>query len=531
MTARAKTSVRGLILTGARIVGSDHHAVAIRRDRVVAVGSPDTMRRLLPDAAEHDLGGRLLTPAFVDAHTHLIQTGLVKTGLNLHDATSRDDVLDRVAGYASSWPGARIIIGQGWDERTWPQPVPPTRTELDRAAGSIPVYLARVDVHSAVVSSALLAQISGVSGLTGFRDDGLLTREAHHRCRGQLDQLVADDERRAAARAALQEAAQLGVAWVHELGGPHLGPLEDLVRVDEVGAEVGVGTVTYWGELAEPAAIARARSVGARGLAGDLCIDGAIGSRTASLWADYRDADTRGARHLSADQISDHLIACTRAGISGGFHCIGDDAVAAAVDGLRRTADVLGSMTVRAARHRLEHLEMVDSGDLASLADLGVVASVQPGFDAAWGSPGELYEARLGLGRSGTMNPFRSLLRAGVELAFGTDAPVTPLTGWGMVRDAVHHSRESERLTMVEAFSAATMGGHRAAGADRAGKLLPGWRADLAVWDVHPDGLDPLTGWPVLDLTTPLPRCVLTLSAGRVAFAAGELDSSPTMGR
>ena len=74
-------------------------------------------------------------------------------------------------------------------------------------------------------------------------------------------------------------------------------------------------------------------AAGVAGLAGDLCIDGAIGSRTAALSVPYADAETCGARYLSERQITDHVIACTRAGLQAGFHCIGDDAVAAAVAG------------------------------------------------------------------------------------------------------------------------------------------------------------------------------------------------------
>ena len=144
----------------------------------------------------------------------------------------------------------------------------------------------------------------------------------------------------------------------------------------------------------------------------DLCVDGAIGSGTAALHADYTDRPGRGVAYLDVDQIAEHLIACTRAGVQGGFHCIGDAAVSAAVDGLRRAAAALGTDRVRAARHRLEHVEMIAASDLSTLADLAVTASVQPAFDAEWGGPGELYEQRLGP-RAATMNPFGSLLRAG----------------------------------------------------------------------------------------------------------------------
>ncbi|SDS65565.1 hypothetical protein SAMN04488543_2133 [Friedmanniella luteola] len=483
--------------------------------RVVHVGGDDAARAAGSGALEVDLGGRLVTPAFVDAHVHCVQVGQVADGLDLHDAVSRTDVLERVAAHVRARPGIRVVVGQGWDERAWPEPVPPTRAELDRAAPGVAVYLARVDVHSALVSSGLLERLPVLDGLPGATPEGWLTQDAHHACRGAMDRLFTDAERRAAVRTALTGAAAQGVASVHELGGPHLGPLADLVRVAEEAAAVGVRAVTYWGALADAESLAAARAVGAVGLAGDLCVDGAIGSHTAALHAPYADADTQGVRYLDDDQITAHLVACTRAGLQAGFHCIGDQAVASAVAGLRRAADLLGADAVRAARHRLEHLEMVAAEDLATLAELGVVASVQPAFDAAWGGPGELYEQRLGR-RAATMNPFGDLHRAGVALALGTDAPVTPLAGWATVRAAVQHVRPDQRLPLAVAFDAATRGAHRAARDDAAGVLALGRPADVAVWDVPAELLDPASGLPRLHAGDPLPRCVATLGAGRV---------------
>ncbi len=512
-----------MILRGGRILtsnGAAASAIVVRGDRIVYLGDDDGATRLGPAEEVIELDGRLVTPAFVDAHLHAIQTGQMMTGIDLHGVASGTELLDRVAAYARSHPAARVMVGQGWDERGWAGSRPPTRPELDRAAGGRAVYLARVDVHSALVSSALLAELPDVTHAAGYADDGWLTREAHHQCRGRMDRLFTDQERRACARAALIEAARLGVATVHELGGPHLGPLADLTRVREVGAELGLNVVTYWGELAEPASIARARSVGAAGLAGDLCIDGAIGSRTAALCAPYADDDSRGARYLSDAEIADHVVATAEAGLQAGFHCIGDDAVAAAVAGFRRAAAALGPERIVAGRHRLEHLEMVSPADIATLAELGVAASVQPGFDAAWGGPGELYGARLGPGRASGMNPYGSLHRAGVPLAFGTDAPVTPVAGWATVRHAVQHWRADERLRVDVAFAAATLGAHRAGRTDDSGTLRPGARADLAVWTLDPStGVEPGSGLPSLAPADPLPTCGLTMAAGRVVFA------------
>ena len=519
-----------MIFVGGRVYAPDQPgATAVVTDgRLISyVGEDEAARRTAPGQTEVDLQGRLVTPAFVDAHVHLIQAGQAMAGLGLQDATSRDDAVARVAAYARRHPDAHIIVGHGWDERAWPEPLPPTRTELDRAAGGVAVYLARVDVHSAVVSSSLLDQLPGVSKAIGYRVDGLLTREAHHLCRGNLDRLFTDQERRSAARAALLAAATRGVATVHDLGGPHLGPAEDLRRVREVAADLGMGVVSYWGELATEPTIEWAQQAGVAGLAGDLCVDGALGSRTAALCEPYADAETRGARYLSEQQIADHVIACTEAGLQAGFHCIGDDAVATTVSGLRLAADKLGVARIRAARHRLEHLEMIFDRDIGTLAELGVIASVQPAFDAAWGRPGELYEQRLGLDRARAMNRFATLVRYGVPVAFGTDAPVTPFSGWATVRAAVQHCQPSERMSIAAAFDAATRGAHWAAFAENAGTITVGAVADLAVWDLGESDLQGAVPLPRLN-DEPLPTCAATMAAGEFIYQSGSfLGSRP----
>ena len=158
---------------------------------------------------------------------------------------------------------------------------------------------------------------------------------------------------------------------------------------------------------------------------------------------------------------------------------------------------------------------MADEHDFATLTELGVVASMQPGFDASWGGPGELYEQRLGPGRARAMNRFGSLHRAGVALAFGSDSPVTELGGWAAVRAAVRHWQPAERLDTADAFAAGTLGGQRAGLTDDSGVIRRGWRADLAVWDVDGVELDPARGLPSCSEDSSLPACWVTMAGGR----------------
>jgi len=327
---------------------------------------------------------------------------------------------------------------------------------------------------------------------------------------------------------------------VHEASAPHIAPEADLVALMGLagpdGDEPLPEVVAYRGHLV--ATEADAREVRARlgvpvvGLAGDLNADGAVGSHTASFRAPYADApSTSGHTYLTPEQIRDHVVACTTAGLQAGFHVIGDAGLDAVLEGFRRAAERVGIAAVRAAGHRLEHVETPDADAIARLADLGITASVQPAFDAAWGGREGMYAARLGAERAVRMNPFGAMAAAGVLLAFGSDSPVTPLAPWEAVRAAAFHTDPDQRISARAAFAAHTRGAARAAGRSDDGVLGLGAPATLAVWAAGelvvqaPDdriqawSTDPRSGTPGLpDLTpgVPAPRCLRTVVRGRL---------------
>ncbi len=489
--------------------GTPSTAVAVGGDRIVFVGTEDRAEAWTGGGCTVvDLAGALLTPGFVDSHVHTVRTGFALTGLDLTGTPSLAHLLAAVAAHASASPDAGVLVGQGWDESAWPEGRTPTGAELERAAPGRRCYLTRVDSHSSVVSPALAALVPGLEGLDGWTPDGRVERDAHHAVRHVLESLIGPDDRLAAARAACAAMVAQGLTAFHENAAPHIGPEHEIETVRRAAAEAGLRATVYWGELD---AVDTARRLGVAGLAGDLIADGAFGSRTAALAAPYADrSGTCGHAYVDADQVRDHVVACTRAGLQAGFHCIGDAALEAIGAGFDAAESVLGTAALVRARHRLEHVEMPAPAAIATFARLGVVASVQPMFDALWGGPSGMYAARLGE-RWAVTNPFADLAAGGVRLAFGSDSPVTGLGPWAAVRAAVHHQHEGQRLSPWAAFEAHTRGGALAGRDDDAGVLLPGSRADLAVWDV-PGGL--VDGLPDLTSGTPLPVLRRLVAAG-----------------
>ncbi|MEU6207054.1 amidohydrolase family protein [Micromonospora musae] len=503
----ADPNATALLVSGGRITWLGVDADAPAADRVV------------------DLDGALVTPAFVDAHVHATDTGLALSGLDLSGVRSAGELLDAVAGFAAGLPADAVVLGHGWDESTWGASPLPDADAFERAAGGRRVYLSQASIHSALVSRAMLAAVPEVVAAAGYDESGWLRRDAHHVVRAAAFASVTRAQRVAAQRVALAHAASLGVAAVHECGGPEISDEEDFTGLLGISGAGVPEVYGYWGELG---GAARARELGAVGAGGDLFADGALGSRTAHLSQPYLDGDGAGHGYLSAEQVREHLLDCAAHGLQGGFHAIGDAAIGTVLEGFAAAVRQLGVERVRAARHRIEHAEIMDKRLIAGFVEYGIVASMQPAFDRLWGGAGRMYESRLGLARSLASNPMGAMHGVGVALAFGSDSPVTPVDPWGSVRAAVSHHSPAQRMSVRAAFAAHTRGGWRAVHLDNEGVLALGAPATFAVWDT-PAGVD--RNLPVLlaedpelrgpQDPTPLPVCRRTVLRGDVIYEEG----------
>ncbi|RKN36199.1 amidohydrolase [Micromonospora musae] len=503
----ADPNATALLVSGGRITWLGVDADAPAADRVV------------------DLDGALVTPAFVDAHVHATDTGLALSGLDLSGVRSAGELLDAVAGFAAGLPADAVVLGHGWDESTWGASPLPDADALERAAGGRRVYLSQASIHSALVSRAMSAAVPEVVAAAGYDESGWLRRDAHHVVRAAAFASVTRGQRVAAQRVALAHAASLGVAAVHECGGPEISDEEDFTGLLGISGAGVPEVYGYWGELG---GAARARELGAVGAGGDLFADGALGSRTAHLSQPYLDGDGAGHGYLSAEQVREHLLDCAAHGLQGGFHAIGDAAIGTVLEGFAGAVRQLGVERVRAARHRIEHAEIMDKRLIAGFVEYGIVASMQPAFDRLWGGAGRMYESRLGLARSLASNPMGAMHGVGVALAFGSDSPVTPVDPWGSVRAAAAHHSPAQRMSVRAAFAAHTRGGWRAVHLDNEGVLALGAPATFAVWDT-PAGVD--RNLPVLlaedpelrgpQDPTPLPVCRRTVLRGDVIYEEG----------
>lgn len=522
-------------------------------DGVVAwLGADDTAAGLAARADRViDLDGALVTPGFVDAHVHVLESGLSTDSVDLTPAGGVHSLADALTALhegarrlaATDPSGHEVLLAFGWDEQAWPEQRAFTRTELDDACEGRPVYAARIDVHSAVVSTSMAAR-AGIQhdpawtgmGLSGSgwsdapADTGLVTAELHHTVR-DVAHALSPERRTRLYRETLAAWAAHGIVSVHEMSGPHLDTRAGLAELHAMATQSVTAQaqadpdvpalphlVAYRGELCRTVDDARALLAELpflTGIGGDLNVDGSIGSRTAALRGPYSDLPVdpssgsfsgaltnadgtpwTGNLYLTADQIAHHLAAVQSSGVQGAFHVIGDRAMDEMVLGLQVAAQLTGESAVRAGHHRIEHGLFVDAATLAALLVQGVGLSVQPAFDTAFGGSKGVYASRLGAMRAGSLMPFADLAQAGVPLAFGSDTPVTPVDPWQGVRAATGHEDPDQRISAGAAFRAHTRGGWRLAGLDHtgAGQLRVGAPAHLAVWRAERLGVQAAPG-------------------------------------
>ncbi|MFU8840380.1 MAG: amidohydrolase [Nitriliruptoraceae bacterium] len=512
---------RGVLLTADRIITLGRgrtraRALVVRGSRVVWVG--DDPAEAPPHRARLDLDGCVLGPAFVDAHAHLTMAGLSLDGLDLSRVHSGAELLRAVATYAGQHTG-RVVWGHGLEPYRFRDALPDPDA-LAHAAPGQAVYLSRTDGHAGLVdrttlASAPLARAEGIE-LLDDGPTGVVRREANHVVRRWAVASMSEAELAAARMAATRHAARLGIASVHEMGGPDSMGLRDFDAWVEGSWPVEV--VPYWSSLEVQVALERdLRHVG-----GDVLLDGSIGAHTAALQAPYHDSPAVSG-HLEHDDetLTRWFLDATRAGLQTGVHAVGDAALDQVVRCWREVERILtrhgDPEAVRRGRHRIEHADVLTPALLDDIAELGLLISAQPLTQARWGGDRGMYAARLGPERARWTNAYRSLADRGVSIAFGSDATVTSMDPWDTIHAAEHHPVPSQAVGRLEAVSMSTLGGRSAARQDRfAGVVRAGMRADLAAFEGDPYAADDPRGT----------RCVVTVVQGRRAYGEAPLPDA-----
>lgn len=490
--------------------------VLIDGGRIVALGGRDLLASHRP---EHivDVGEATIIPGLIDAHAHFLGLGHLRSQVDLRDARSYGEVIERVAAEAARAEPGSFVLGRGWNQELWPGEELPTHEALSAATPSHPVLLRRVDGHATLANATamLRAGIGPASvappGGEILRDrEGLPTGLFVDTAAGLLPgpPRISDEEAERHALAAQEDCLRAGLTSVHDAGVDERSLLlfERLAAEGKLKLRLNVMLEADFDDRDSPRAWLGERL--ARGPMANSCdgrlhvramkifLDGALGSRGAALLEPYTDRpESKGLLQLQRSGLVARLRACRDAGFQACVHAIGDAANRLVLDVYEET---LGAAARGDHRWRIEHAQVIAPDDLPRFARLGVIASVQPTHAT---SDMNMTELRLGAERLRGVHAWQSLLRSGARLALGSDFPVeheNPL--WGMfaaIARTDHDGRPpggwraEEALGREQALRGFTLDAAFASFQEtELGSLSPGKRADFVVLPEDPLAVD-----------------------------------------
>ena len=511
------------VLTAARIHTMDParpraEAMAFDADgRILALGNRDALLARYPTAARLDAGSATVVPGLIDAHGHVGGLGLTQLRADLTRTGSTGEVLQRLRDFAVDLPPGAWLLGRGWDQNNWPGQRFPTAADLDAAFPDRPVWLERVDGHAGWANSAAMAVVQRELGGDWQPDGGRIERDAQGRPSGvfidaamELVESSMPDLDDATAGRALQLGMQAAVA--HGLTGVHDAgvslaqlrryqaladrgqlPLRINAMADGVGA--ALDELCRSGRYAHPSGRLQMRSV-------KLYVDGALGSRGAAMTEAYSDdPGNHGLLLMQPAALAEVTQKARDCDVQVATHAIGDRGNH---EVLVAYARVLGA-NPGDHRWRIEHAQVLAPADLPRLAQLGVIASMQPTHatsDMPWAGD------RVGPQRINGAYAWRQLRDSGARLALGSDFPVEsvdPRLGLyaATTRADVHGQpvggwHPQEKLTAFEALRGFTLDAAYAGFAeDQVGSLEVGKRADFVLLAQDPLAIEP-AGLPAL---------------------------------
>jgi len=530
-----------LIITNAKVWTGDKktpeaQAVAIRSDRIIAVGDNETALAHRTDATRIiDAQGRRVVPGLTDSHTHLISFGLQLTRLGLRDAASKQEFISRVnAGAAGMEPG-KWLLGGRYSVESWDVPESPRKEWIDPVTPHVPVFLTRMDGHQALANSVAL-KFAGID--RGGPDDppgGVIERDPQT---GEPTGILKDAAMSLVSRhipaptrrqmydaliGATRALNAWGITSAHDMSEP------EHIEIFDAARERNTLTLRVRSYIQTTQYADTWRTIDAMHLTADdwfevagikAYMDGSLGSRTAYMRNPYFDAQPgdkypRGLRSAQAadlDRFRRDLSWANERGLQIAVHAIGDQAV-------HEVLDIYESLPgVRQHRHRVEHAQHLLPRDIARFAQLGVIASMQPLHKA---DDGRYAENVLGPRRSLTSYAFRSLLDAGACVCFGSDVPVVTANPFAGIAAAISAKTldgkvwvPQQSINRTEALYAYTVAPQWAAfREDRLGVIAPNYLADLVILDrdVLVAGVDDLPGI----------ESFMTIAGGKVVYRAG----------
>jgi len=418
---------------------SQAQAIAVRKDRIVFVGSNDDVRKFHA-ARTVDLYGHTVVPGLTESHCHIFGIGERELRLNLEGANTLEDFLAKVKAHVTKTKRGHWVTGRGWIETFWKPPQFPTRQDLDKIAPHNPVFLTRADGHAAIANSAAL-KIAKIDKKTANPFGGeILKDKASGEPTGMLLDNAMDLVEKSIPKPTAAEREQalltginreIGLGWCEiQNAGSHKEDV-DLIRKAFESGKIKIRLINAIYGPGEDAQRFLKEGVTLDAFNHHftqrtikVIFDGALGSRGAALLQPYSDApETSGYLTEKPEELKPMFEEALRRGLQVETHAIGDGANRMILDLYEGAFKAVppDQRQIQEPRWRVEHAQIVDPIDIPRFAKLGVIPSMQPSHAIS-----DLFfaQARLGMDRLAGAYAWQSFLKSGSIICGGSDAPV-----------------------------------------------------------------------------------------------------------
>jgi len=485
-------------------------ALIVDRERIIAVGEANELIEQYPRAEKQDMGGRVITPGLTDAHIHIQQYSLGLQKINC-EVRTKDECLHRVAERVQESKPGDWILGHGWNQNVWG--IWPTAAELDAIAPNNPVYLTAKSLHAAWANTKAI-QMANITASTPDLHNGQIQRDERGQATGVLletaMELVGDvipaptvNEIADAIEKAQSVLWKMGITGIHDFDRR-----DSFMALQQLHAEHRLKLRVLKNMPVE--LLNETHALGLRGGFGDdmlrignikVFMDGALGPHTAAMFQPYiGEENNRGILNMDGEELFEHGRKAAQVGLGMTVHAIGDRANHEVLNAYKQLRRYETENHLHHMRHRIEHVQVIHPDDAPRLAQLNVVASMQPIHATSdmlmanqfWGPE----RARLAYA-------WKTQLEHGALLAFGSDAPVESPNPFLGLHAAVTRRRADgspsadgwypeQKISMADAFAGYTSGAAYAAYMeDRLGRLAPGFLADLIALESDPFTCNP----------------------------------------
>ena len=479
-------------------------AVAVKGDKIIKVGSTKEIKKLVgADSEIIDLKGDLMLPGFIDSHTHFLDGGFALMSVDLREARSKDEFVEKISEKALDLNNEGWILNGNWDHQQFSPPELPRKEWIDNITPHNPVCVKRHDGHMVLVNSLAL-RIAGITKNTPSPKGGEILKDS---LTGEPTGILKDaamnivfkfipepslEKKMKAAERSLKYAVENGVTSIHDMATfSNFKVYQELLKrsklITRLTLYIQITENENFGILPQNKSSENSylKLGGLKGF-----VDGSLGSSTALFFEPYTDDPSKSgllSEHMFPEGIMEKRIdLADKAGLQVAIHAIGDKANHIILDIFENVIKQNGE---RDRRWRIEHAQHLLPEDIERMGKLGILASIQP-YHAI--DDGRWAEKKIGKERCRYTYAFKSLLDKGVRLACGSDWAVAPLVPISGIYAAVTRQTTDgknplgwipeEKISLEEAIKGYTLNGAYADFSEKIkGSVEEGKLADLVV--------------------------------------------------